>query len=173
MRSCSSRVIPFSRAIFSADWPMVRPVDGSAIAGASGARSRSRTDENARTRSPIDFARDAPTSARAMFRLWRMGTSDRLSAPPAMPISAFPCRISDATSTIAWLAEAQALFTVWAGTDGGSPALRTTSRARLGALTEGMTCPITTMSTAPGSISVRSTSSRTHVRARSSAVRSR
>ena len=36
------------------------------------------------------------------------------------------------------------MFTVWAGTDGGSPAPRTTSRARLGALTEGTTCPITT-----------------------------
>ena len=34
--SCSSREMPFSFAIFSADWPMVRPVDGSAIAGTSG-----------------------------------------------------------------------------------------------------------------------------------------
>ena len=108
-----------------------------------------------------------------MFRLWRMGTSDRLSAPPAIPTSAWPWRIAEATSTIAWLADAQARFTVCAGTDAGRPTPSTTSRARLGAFTEGMTCPITTVSTQAGSSSVRSTSSRTQVRARSRAVRSR
>ena len=76
-----------------------------------------------------------------MFRLWRMGTSDRLSAPPAMPISAFPCRISDATSTIAWLAEAQARFTVWAGTDGGSPRAQDDLAGEVGRLDRGDDLP--------------------------------
>ena len=84
-----------------------------------------------------------------------------------------PSRIADATSAIAWLADAQARLTVWAGTDFGSGTRRLTSRARLGAFTEGTTCPITTISMAAGSISVRSISSRTAAVARSIAVRSR
>ena len=56
-----------------------------------------------------------------MRRLWRMGTSDRLSAPPAMPASAWPRRMAFATWAMASLAEAQARFTVWAGTPGGRP----------------------------------------------------
>ena len=54
-----------------------------------------------------------------MRRLCRMGTSERLSAPPAIPTSACPCRIALATSAMASLAEAQARFTVWAGMPGG------------------------------------------------------
>ena len=37
--SCASREIPFSFAIFSADSPMERPVEYSAIAGGTGRRS--------------------------------------------------------------------------------------------------------------------------------------
>jgi hypothetical protein len=173
MWSCSSREMPFSFAIFSADWPMVSPVEGSAIAGVSGTRSLGRIPAKAERRAPRLRAREASIRARAMRRLWRMGTSDRLSAPPAMPTSALPARISALTSAMAWLAEAHARLTVWAGTLAGSPLPRTTSRARLGALTDGMTWPITTVSTAPGSSSVRSTSSRTQALARSTAVRSR
>src|SRR5262249_51872595 len=38
--SCAAREMPFSLAIFSADSPIVRPVDGSASAGGTGTRSR-------------------------------------------------------------------------------------------------------------------------------------
>ncbi len=120
--SCSSRLIPFSLAIFSADWPMLRPVEGSAIAGVSGTRSRRRMPAKAESRAPRLRAFEAATSARAIFLLWRMGTSERLSAPPAIPPSTWPRRICDATSAIAWLADAQARLTVWAGMPGGRPA---------------------------------------------------
>ncbi len=135
----------FSLAIFSADWPIVRPVDGSAMAGASGTRSRGRTLARLPRRAPSDFAFCVSTRMRAMRRLWRIGTSERLSAPPAIPTSTCPRRIDDATSAIAWFAEAHARLTVWAGTDFGSPAPRATSRPRFGALTEGTTCPMTTV----------------------------
>ena len=108
-----------------------------------------------------------------MRRLWRIGTSERLSAPPAIPTSTCPSRIEEATSAIAWFAEAQARLTVWAGTDFGSPAPRATSRPRFGALTEGTTCPMTTVPIEAGSTSVRSRSSRTQTFPRSTAVRSR
>ena len=74
---------------------------------------------------------------------------------------------------MASLAEAHARFTVWAGMPGGMAVPRTTSRARLGARTDGMTCPMTTVSTQAGSASARSISSRTQMRARSTAERSR
>ena len=105
-------MIPFSFAIFSADWPMVSPVEGSAMAGASGTRSRGRSRAKAERRAPSDFAFWASTRIRAMRRLCRMGTSERHSAPPAMPASTWPRRIADATSAIAWFEEAQARFTV-------------------------------------------------------------
>src|SRR6266850_6085837 len=81
--------------------------------------------------------------------------------------------IALATSAMASLAEAQARLTVWAGMPGGIAVPRTTSRARLGARTDGMTCPMTTVSTQAGSASARSISSRTQMRARSTAERSR
>jgi hypothetical protein len=108
-----------------------------------------------------------------MRRLWRIGTSERLSAPPAIPTSACPSRIDEATSAIAWLADAQARLTVCAGTDFGSPARRDTSRPRFGALTEGTTWPMTSVPIEAGSTSVRSRSSRTQAFPRSRAVRSR
>ena len=87
IRSCSSRVTAFSLAIFSADWPIVRPVDGSAMAGASGTRSRGRTRASEPRRAPSDLAFCVSTRMRAMRRLCRIGTSERLSAPPAIPTS--------------------------------------------------------------------------------------
>ena len=173
IQSCSSRVMPFSRAIFSADWPMVRPVDGSAMAGAWGARSAGRSLAKAFSFAARLRALEASTRVWAIRRLCRMGMSDRLSAPPAIPTEAWPSRISSTTSAIASPADAQARLTVWAGMLTGRPVPRTTSRARLGAATDGMTWPMTTVSTAAGSASLRSTSSRTHARARSTAVRSR
>ena len=89
-RSCASRVIPFSFAIRSADWPMVSPVDGSAMAGATGTRSRGRTEANSRTRSPMERALLAATSTWLKRLECRMGMSDRLSTPPAITTSACP-----------------------------------------------------------------------------------
>ena len=48
--------MPFSLAIFSADWPIVSPVDGSAIAGVTGTRSRGRVRASAPSRVPTLFA---------------------------------------------------------------------------------------------------------------------
>jgi len=135
--------MPFSLAIFSADWPIVRPVDGSAMAGVCGARSFGRSFENALSLPPSVRAFDASTRAFAMRRLCRIGMSDRLSAPPAMPTAACPSRISSTTSAMASPADAHARLTV------------------------------TTVSIQAGSASLRSTSSRTQARARSTAVRSR
>ena len=165
--------MPFSFAIFSADWPIVRPVDGSAMAGACGTRSRGRRRAKMPSRAPSERAFCASTRARDMRRLWRIGTSDRLSAPPAMPTSTCPSRMAEITSTIASFADAHARFTVCAGTDRGSGVRSTTSRPRFGAFTDGTTWPITTMPTTAGSISVRSSSSRTAAVPRSSAVMSR
>jgi len=86
--SCSSREMWFSFAIFSADWPMVSPVEGSAIAGTSGVRSRGRTFANALRRPPRPRAREASMRMRVMRLLCRIGMSERLSAPPPIPTSA-------------------------------------------------------------------------------------
>ena len=118
-------------------------------------------------------ARWASTSVRASRRLSGIGTFESDSAPPAIPASRLPSRISAATSAIAWLADAQARFTVWAGTSFGNPTPRPTSRARFGAWTEGTTCPITTAPIEAGSTSERSRSSRTQALPRSTALRSR
>jgi predicted amidohydrolase YtcJ len=54
-------------AIFSADWPIVSPVDGSAIAGVIGTRSFGRIFASDCTRAPKLFARDAATISPARF----------------------------------------------------------------------------------------------------------
>src|SRR6187431_516843 len=74
---------------------------------------------------------------------------------------------------MASLADAHARFTVWAGIPGGMAVPSTTSRARLGARTDGLAWPMTTVSTQAGSASERSISSRTQMRARATAERSR
>ena len=55
------------------------------MAGTSGCRSRGRTLAKAASRSPRLRAREASIRIFVMRRLCRMGTSDRLSAPPADP----------------------------------------------------------------------------------------
>jgi hypothetical protein len=164
--------MPFSFAIFSADCPIVSPVEGSATAGQSGTRSRGLSAPSAESRAPHVRARWASTSARASPRLSGIGTFESDSAPPATPASRLPSRISAATSAIAWLAEAQARFTVWAGTSLGRPTPSPTSRARFGAWTEGTTWPMTTAPIAVGSTSDRSRSSRTQAFPRSIALSS-
>ena len=51
-RSCASRRMPFSLAIFSADCPIDSPVEGSAIAGVTGTRSRGRSRDRMPRRCP-------------------------------------------------------------------------------------------------------------------------
>ena len=89
--SCSSRLMPFSFAIFSADWPIVSPVEGSAIAGVTGTRSRGRVAAEA----PRPGRRgSAPgrrsTSIRLKRRECRIGMSESDSTPPARMVSAWP-----------------------------------------------------------------------------------
>jgi hypothetical protein len=133
--------MPLIFAIFSADSPMDSPVDGSAIAGAIGTRSRGRIFDSARTRAPTLFAREAVRSASLMPREWRMGTFESDSAPPAMTTSACPSTIWSAASVIAWLAEAHARLTVNDCTPFGNRGSREISRAMFGARTDGTTVP--------------------------------
>src|SRR5439155_345662 len=60
----------FSLAIFSADWPIVSPVDGSAIAGDTGIKSRGRIFAKAFTRSTavVALLASATMSARRRAR---------------------------------------------------------------------------------------------------------
>src|SRR6266540_909005 len=83
----------FSFAIFSADWPIDSPVDGSAIAGAIGTRSRGRIFAKVLMRAPSDLALLASTRISASRREARMGMSDSASAPPAMITFALPSAI--------------------------------------------------------------------------------
>ena len=104
--------MPFSFAIFSADWPMVSPVEGSAIAGVTGTRSRGRARRNAARRPPTLLARLASTSTRLKRREWRIGMSESDSTPPASTVSAWPSAIWSAALPIAWAEEAQARLSV-------------------------------------------------------------
>ena len=95
-------------AIFSADSPIVSPVDGSAMAGVIG-HEVPRTDagEGAHAAAEL-FALRRRDEARLKPREWRIGTLESDSAPPAMTMSAWPRAIWSAASVIAWLADAQA-----------------------------------------------------------------
>src|SRR4051794_5276088 len=95
-------------AIFSADCPIVSPVDGSAIAGVTGTRSRGRIELAIRTRWAELRARDIATSLSDMLRECRIGTVESDSAPPAITTSWWPRTIWSAASVIAWFADAQA-----------------------------------------------------------------
>ena len=139
-RSWSSREIPFSLAMRSAAWPIDSPVEYSAIAGATGTRSRGRSRAKALRRAPSVFAREAATSVFDSRSEARIGMRDRHSAPPATTMSAHPASMRFAPSAIAWLAEAQARETVTAGTSFGS-ADSPTSRAMFGACGSCSTVP--------------------------------
>src|SRR5437762_1382895 len=84
----------FSLAIFSADWPIVSPVDGSAMAGETGTRSRGRIRLSVRSRAPKDLALLASTRMSARRREARIGMSESDSTPPASTTSASPSTIS-------------------------------------------------------------------------------
>ena len=104
--------MPFSFAIFSADWPMLSPVEGSAIAGVTGTRSRGRARLRAATRPATLLARPALTSIRLKRRECRIGMSESDSTPPARMVSACPRAIWSAALAMAWAEEAQARLSV-------------------------------------------------------------
>ncbi len=97
-----------------------------------------------------------------MPREWRIGTFDSDSAPPATITSWWPRMIWSAASVMAWFAEAHARLTVYASTPLGMIGNSDTSRAMLGATTDGTTVPYTTASTSLPSSSVRCSNSATH-----------
>ena len=109
-RSCASRAMWFCFAIFSADWPIVSPVDGSAMAGETGTRSRGRIRLKVRSRAPSVLALLASTRISARRRDARIGMSDSDSTPPASTTSASPRAISSEALATAWADDAQARF---------------------------------------------------------------
>src|SRR6185437_9489519 len=123
-------------AIFSADWPIVSPVEGSAIAGVIGTKSRGRIEPRILSRFAALLARDSATSFSDIDRECRIGTFDNDSAPPAIMTSWWPRTIWSAASVMAWLADAQARLTVYASQPRGRIGSSDTSRAMLGAITE-------------------------------------
>src|SRR5262245_24784667 len=100
----------FSFAIFSADWPIVSPVDGSEMAGATGMRSRGRVRAKVAILEPKLLALLASTRTLERRRDARIGISESDSAPPAIITSACPIAIWSWADAIAWVAEAQARF---------------------------------------------------------------
>ena len=91
-------------------------------------------------------------SLRRTSRPKRIGTSERVSAPPAITTSAAPQAIASTADWIATFDEAQAAVTVKAGHDGGSPHERAASRARFVVRGSARTVPRMTRSTAAGSM---------------------
>src|SRR3989454_137154 len=159
----------FSLAIFSADWPIDSPVDGSAMAGDTGIRSRGRIRLSVRSREPSDLALLASTRMSARRRDARIGMSDSDSTPPASTTSASPSMISSYALATACPEDAQARFREYAGISLGNWGRRLTSRATLGTSADGTTCPKITAFTSARSRLVRSRSSRATNRARSTA----
>ena len=92
----------FSFAITSALCPIVRPVVYSLSAGGTGRKSLGLSPPNAASRCCSVLARLASMSAPASFFVTEMGTSDALSAPPAIPHSMVPVWIACATDTADW-----------------------------------------------------------------------
>jgi len=74
----------------------------------------------------------------------RIGTSLKVSTPPAMTTSLTPVWICEMPVQIAWLAEMHAWVTVCAAVDLGMPAPSAASRAMLEFFTSWMTWPIMT-----------------------------
>src|SRR5256884_409706 len=168
-RSCAAREMWFSLAIFSADWPIDSPVEGSAIAGDTGTRSRGRIRLSVRRRVPSDFALLASTRMSARRREARIGMSESDSTPPASATSASPSTISSYALATACPEDAHARFREWAGISLGNWGRRLTSRATFGTSADATTCPKITASTSAPARSVRSSSSRATKRARSTA----
>src|SRR6266576_5200726 len=159
----------FSLAIFSADWPIDSPVDGSAMAGETGIKSRGRMRLNVRSRAARERALLASTRMSAKRREARIGMSESDSTPPASTTFAPPRAISSCALATAWPEEAQARFNEYAGISLGNCGRRLTSRATFGTSADGTTCPKMTAFTSAPSRLVRSRSSRATNLARSTA----
>src|SRR6266576_4574170 len=159
----------FSLAIFSADWPIDSPVDGSAMAGETGIKSRGRMRLNVRSRAARERALLASTRMSAKRREARIGMSESDSTPPASTTFAPPRAISSCALATAWPEEAQARFNEYAGISLGNCGRRLTSRATFGTSADGTTCPKMTAFTSAPSRLVRSSSSRATNLARSTA----
>ena len=159
-RSCASRPMWFSLAIFSADCPIDSPVEGSAMAGETGIRSRGRMREKTPSRWLNVFALLASIRMSARRRDARIGMSESDSTPPARMTLAWPRAIWSWAEVIAWPAEAQARFKEKAGVSLGNWGRRLTSRATFGTRADGTTCPKITSSTSAPSKFARSSSSR-------------
>src|SRR5439155_931729 len=148
---------------------IVSPVDGSAMAGDTGTRSRGRIRLMVRRRAPRDLALFASTRMSARRREARIGMSESDSTPPASTTSASPSTISSYAFATACPEDAQARFREYAGISLGNCGRRLTSRATFGTSADGTTCPKITAFTSAPSRFVRSSSSRATNRARSTA----
>jgi hypothetical protein len=127
--------------------PMTSPVVKLAMAGASGARSpilRPLKKCWAPPMGPFFMALGMPMSFWRTLRLNLMGTSLKVSTPPAMMMSAWPAMIFSAAVQMAMLEEMQAWVMVWDGTLRGMPAPMVASRAMLDVLVSWMTVPMVT-----------------------------
>jgi hypothetical protein len=107
-----------------------------------------------------------------MSRLKRMGTSDMVSAPPTTTADAPPVTMDATPAATAALAEMHAMVTVCAGSESGSPAASTASRAMLDVRDSWITVPNTTEPSREGAIAVFVSSPFSARRARSTAMRS-
>lgn len=79
-----------------------------------------------------------------MGRDQRIGTSEKVSTPPARTTSDWPVWMCMMPLQIAWLALMHACVTVCAGVDLGTPAPSAASRAMLLVRTSWMTVPMRT-----------------------------
>ena len=120
---------------------MVSPVDLSASSGALGVRSLGRRRENARSFEPMSLAALAAISAVTTASSYWIGGLERVSAPPAITMSASPIRMAFVPSTIAWVDVAHARLTEKASIERGSAVPSTISRAMFGAVTSATTAP--------------------------------
>ena len=125
----------------SALWPIVLPVERSAIAGGFGARSFGRTLENAFTLEGMSLAALASIRISTKRSEYVIGGLDNESAPPAMTMSASPRRIDWEPLTKDWVEVAHARDTENASTVWGKGPASTISRAMLGAATSATTVP--------------------------------
>src|SRR5204862_199631 len=119
-RARAEREMWFSLAISSADWPIDSPVEGSAMAGDTGTRSRGRIRLRVRRRAPSDFALFASTRMSARRREARIGISESDSTPPASTTSASPSTISSYALATACPEDAHARFREYAGISVGN-----------------------------------------------------
>mmetsp|Transcript_20701 Transcript_20701/g.41417 ORF Transcript_20701/g.41417 Transcript_20701/m.41417 type:complete len:226 (-) Transcript_20701:145-822(-) len=141
--SCSLRVTPKRAAKRSDDDPITSPVEKLAMAGSSRPMSEplSPLSNFITPGAPFFMAFGAPRARLRRARDRRIGTSEKVSAPPASTTSATPKAISPMPVEIARPLEMHAWLTVWAGTPAGMPAARAASRPRLAVFTSEMTFP--------------------------------